>query len=65
MPAHCASSSTVPGHLREAGDTMSEIVAKSGIARTTLYRHLPARAPEPITAAGEAPTADAARSSPH
>ena len=30
-------------HLRAAGDTIAEIVAKTGIARTTLYRHLPPR----------------------
>ncbi|WP_224400945.1 recombinase family protein [Pseudonocardia sp. ICBG1034] len=42
-------------HLRDQGDTMTEIVTKTGIPRTTLYRHLPARPPEPITAA-EDPT---------
>jgi Helix-turn-helix domain of resolvase len=43
-------------HLRDEGDTIAEIVAKTGIARTSLYRHLPPRPPEPITAAGPAPT---------
>ncbi len=37
-------------HLRESGHTVAEIVAKTGITRTTLYRHLPLRAPEPVTA---------------
>ncbi len=39
-------------HLRRAGDTISEIVAKTGITRSSLYRHLPARPAEPLTAAG-------------
>ena len=39
-------------HLREAGDTIAEIVAKTGIARTTFYRHLPPRPLESLTAAG-------------
>ncbi len=42
-------------HLRLAGDTISEIVAKTGITRSSLYRHLPARPAEPVTAAGPAP----------
>ncbi len=42
-------------HLRVAGDTISEIVAKTGITRSSLYRHLPARPAEPVTAAGPAP----------
>ncbi|WP_298592194.1 helix-turn-helix domain-containing protein [uncultured Kocuria sp.] len=33
-------------HLREARHTNAEIAAKTGIARTTLYRHLPPRPPE-------------------
>ncbi|WP_231738373.1 helix-turn-helix domain-containing protein [Kocuria rosea] len=37
-------------HLRDTGNTIAEIVVKTGIARTTLYRHLPPRAPEPVTA---------------
>ena len=37
-------------HLRESGDTIAEIVAKTGITRTTLYRHLPPRPSEPVTA---------------
>ncbi len=42
--------------LREAGDTVAEIVAKTGITRSSVYRHLPPRPPEPVTAAGPAPT---------
>jgi DNA invertase Pin-like site-specific DNA recombinase len=30
-------------HLREQGHTIAEIVSKTGIARTSLYRHLPPR----------------------
>ncbi len=39
-------------HLREVGHTMGEIVAETGIPRSTLYRHLAPRLPEPVTAAG-------------
>jgi DNA invertase Pin-like site-specific DNA recombinase len=42
-------------HLRDAGHTVADIVAKTGIARTSLYRHLPPRPPEPLTVA---PAAD-------
>ncbi|MFB9957068.1 recombinase family protein [Cellulomonas denverensis] len=38
-------------HLREADHSIAEIVAKTGIARTSLYRHLPPRAVEHLTAA--------------
>ncbi|MDP9406432.1 MAG: recombinase family protein, partial [Actinomycetota bacterium] len=38
-------------HLRDAGHTIAEIVAKTGITRTTLYRHLPPRRDVPLTAA--------------
>jgi DNA invertase Pin-like site-specific DNA recombinase len=41
-------------HLREAGHTIAEIVDKTGIPRTSLYRHLPPRLPTPVTAAGGA-----------
>jgi len=34
------------------GCSMSAIVKKTKIPRSSLYRHLPPRAPEPITAAG-------------
>lgn len=44
-------------HLRESGHTMAEIVAKTGITRTSLYRHLPPRPPESVTA-GPEPAAD-------
>ena len=37
-------------HLRATGHTIAEIVTKSGIARTSLYRHLPPRPAEPLTA---------------
>ena len=38
-------------HLRDSGHTIAEIVAKTGITRSSLYRHLPPRPPDPITAA--------------
>jgi len=49
-------------HLRESGHTITEIVAKSGIPRTSLYRHLPPRPIEQLTAspAAELSTADSA-----
>ena len=39
-------------HLRRAGDTIGEIVAKTGITRSSPYRHLPPRPAERVTAAG-------------
>jgi DNA invertase Pin-like site-specific DNA recombinase len=39
-------------HLRESGSTIAEIVEKTGIPRTSLYRHLPPRPAPPITADG-------------
>ena len=39
-------------HLRDTGHTIADIVAKTGITRSSLYRHLPARPGEPVTAAG-------------
>jgi len=42
-------------HLRDAGHTIAEIVAKTGITRTSLYRHLPARPPKATTADGSTP----------
>jgi DNA invertase Pin-like site-specific DNA recombinase len=40
-------------HLRDTGHTIAEIVAKTGITRSSLYRHLPPRPAEPVTAATE------------
>jgi DNA invertase Pin-like site-specific DNA recombinase len=37
-------------HLRAGEHTIAEIVAKTGIPRTSLYRHLPPRPAEPVTA---------------
>ena len=37
-------------HLRDNGHTIAEIVTKTGITRTTLYRHLPPRPAAPVTA---------------
>jgi DNA invertase Pin-like site-specific DNA recombinase len=37
-------------HLRDSGQTLAEIVAKTGIPRTSLYRHLPLRAAPTVTA---------------
>ncbi|MEZ2390197.1 recombinase family protein [bacterium RCC_150] len=37
-------------HLRDQGLSISEIVKASGITRTSLYRHLPPRPPESLTA---------------
>lgn len=36
--------------LRDEGATIAEIVAKTGIARSSLYRHLPPRTPDSLTA---------------
>src|SRR5664279_379887 len=36
--------------LRDEGETIAQIVTKTGITRTTLYRHLPPRPAEPVTA---------------
>ena len=38
-------------HLRDTGHTIAQIVAKTKITRSSLYRHLPPRPPEPVTAA--------------
>ena len=37
-------------HLRDTGLTMTEIVAKSGITRSSLYRYLPPRPLDQLTA---------------
>jgi DNA invertase Pin-like site-specific DNA recombinase len=39
-------------HLRETGNTIAEIVEKTGIPRTSLYRHLPPRSAPAVTADG-------------
>ncbi|PTR38982.1 resolvase-like protein [Rhodococcus sp. OK611] len=41
--------------LRDAGATVAEITAKTGLTRSTLYRHLPPRAPETVTADAASP----------
>jgi len=38
-------------NLRDAGHTMAQIVAKTGMARSSLYRYLPPRPPVAVTAA--------------
>ncbi|MGH2731614.1 MAG: helix-turn-helix domain-containing protein [Actinomycetota bacterium] len=40
--------------LRGQGHTIADIVAKTGITRSSLYRHLPPREPESVTADHEA-----------
>jgi DNA invertase Pin-like site-specific DNA recombinase len=37
-------------HLREEGHSISQIVEKTGITRSSLYRHLPPRPPQMLTA---------------
>jgi len=41
-------------HLRDAGHTMTQIVAKTGMTRSSLYRYLPPRQPVAVTAAQQA-----------
>ncbi len=54
-------------HLRDAGHTMAQIVAETGMARSSLYRYLPRRPPplptaaEPTQEGAVAPTADPTR----
>jgi hypothetical protein len=36
--------------LRESGATVAEITAQTGLTRSTLYRHLPPRETDPVTA---------------
>jgi len=38
-------------HLRDAGHTMTQIVAETGMTRSSLYRYLPPRPPPLLTAA--------------
>ncbi len=44
-------------HLRQSGHTIAEIVAKTGIPRTSLYRHLPPR-PAPAVRADGSPAVE-------
>jgi len=41
-------------HLRDAGESMAQIVAKTGMTRSSLYRYLPPRPPVAVTAAQRA-----------
>lgn len=41
------------GHLRDTGHTIPDIVIKTGITKSSLYRHLPPRRAEPATDAHE------------
>ena len=43
-------------HLRDTGDTIAEIIAKTGIPHTSLYRHPPPRAAPLLTAAEDTST---------
>jgi hypothetical protein len=45
-------------HLRDTGHTITEIVTKTGIPRTSLYRHLPLRPAPLLTAAPPQPRQD-------
>jgi len=45
-------------HLRDTGHTITEIITRTGIARTSLYRHLPPRPPEQLTVAAPPRPAD-------
>jgi DNA invertase Pin-like site-specific DNA recombinase len=42
-------------HLRDQGETIAQIVEKTGIPRSSLYRHLPPRPAPALTAAGSSP----------
>jgi DNA invertase Pin-like site-specific DNA recombinase len=44
--------------LRDEGETIAQIVTKTGITRTTLYRHLPPRPAESLTAGAEVETGE-------
>jgi len=44
--------------LRERGHTMAQIVATTGMTRSSLYRYLPPRPPAPLTAAEQAEQAE-------
>jgi len=47
-------------HLRDAGDSMAQIVAETGMTCSSLYRYLPPRPPVAVTAAQPAEGATAA-----
>jgi len=47
-------------HLRDAGHTMAQIVAKTGMTRSSLYRYLPLRQPVAVTAVAPVVSAGAA-----
>ena len=38
-------------HLRDTGHTIADVITKTGVPRSSLYRHLPPRTPVPVTAA--------------
>ena len=44
--------------LRDRGHTMAQIVAKTGMTRSSLYRYLPPRPPAPLTVAEQAEQAE-------
>ncbi len=44
--------------LRDRGHTMAQIVATTGMTRSSLYRYLPPRPPAPLTAAEQAEQAE-------
>jgi DNA invertase Pin-like site-specific DNA recombinase len=46
-------------HLRDSGQTIAEIIAKTGIPRTSLYRHLRPRATPTVTADSRAAETEA------
>jgi DNA invertase Pin-like site-specific DNA recombinase len=46
-------------HLRDSGQTIAEIVAKTGIPHTSLYRHLPPRAAPTVRADSRAAETEA------
>ncbi|MFF0818084.1 recombinase family protein [Rhodococcus sp. NPDC003318] len=50
--------------LRDAGATVAEITAKTGLTRSTLYRHLPPRPAESVTAAPPTTVVEAAAPDP-
>jgi len=51
--------------LRDRGHTMAQIVAKTGMTRSSLYRYLPPRPPAPLTAAEQAKQAQQAQPAVH